>query len=372
MLDLIYKYLNNEASEDEVASIFEWIEDSKENKDQFIALKKTWAISATDESAKRSAWKNIEIELSKVKQKKRSKLWKYAAVIVVLIGFGKTISLIYNPNKITNNDKVVLESSNGNINYINEEQEKNLLDIKGDIIAEQHNNEIVYKASSTKRVTEIHTLKIPLGKTFKVTLSDGSIVHLNSGTTLKYPEQFGNETKRNVYLTGEAYFEVTKDEKRPFVVHSNNVAVEVLGTKFNITAYPEDENMHTVLVEGLVSISEKSTKSSNTLLAPNYKATWNEKTKSFDIENVDAGAYTAWLYGELVFKDATFSAISKKLERSYNVKIINNNDSLANQKFTGTIKVKESSIDNILDILKLDTPLKYSKHKNTIKITNSN
>ena len=95
IFELIYRYLNNEASEEEVASIFEWIEISEENKEQFIAIKKAWAMTATDESAKRSTWKLIEKEFSKVKEKKRFKIWKYAAILMVLIGLGKVTSKLY-------------------------------------------------------------------------------------------------------------------------------------------------------------------------------------------------------------------------------------------------------------------------------------
>ena len=144
IFELIYKYLNNEASEEEVSAVFEWIEASKENKDQFIAFKKTWAISATDESAKRSAWKLIEKELSKSKKRKPFELWKYAAILIILIGLGKMISIIKKPESTISNE-VVLELENGDLNYIIETPEKNLLDNTGNIIGKQHPNEIIYQ-----------------------------------------------------------------------------------------------------------------------------------------------------------------------------------------------------------------------------------
>jgi len=369
--NLIFKYLNHNASEEEVTAIFEWIESSEENKSQFIALKKIWVLTALEEYSKPVGWGKIEKEISKSKKRKRFKLWKYAAIFLILVGLGKTVSIISNSESTTSNE-VVLELENGDINYITETQDKNLLNNKGKVIAEQHANEIVYQPNATTKNIAYHTLKVPYGKTFKVTLSDGSIIHLNSGTTFKYPEQFDIESSRKVYLTGEAFFEVAKDELRPFIVHSNKVDVEVLGTKFNLSAYPDDESIQTVLVEGSVRLSESANTLNNTILSPNYRATWNEISKTFKTERVDVNTYIAWTYGELVFNEASFTAISKKLERSFNVKIINNNNFLATQKFTGTINIKESSVENILDLFKLDTHFKYSIHDNIIEITNPN
>jgi len=368
--NLIFKYLNNSASEEEVTAVFEWIESSEENKSQFIALKKIWAITATEESFKTASWKKIEKEISKPIKRKRFKLWKYAAVFVILIGLGKFISVINNTkSKISN--EVILELENGEVNYITETQEENLIDNTGNIIAKQDINEIIYQPKSVNKDIAYHTLKIPYGKTFKVTLSDGSIVHLNAGTTFKYPEQFDIESNRKVYLTGEAFFEVSEDKKRPFIVHSNNVDVEVLGTVFNISNFPEEPSQVT-LVEGSVRLSESKNSENNTILIPNNKSTWNNNTRQFETENVNIKLYIAWVYGELMFQNEPFENVIKKLERSYGVKIINNNALLATQKFTGTIKIKESEIKDILELFTKDTPFEYSINKNTIKIINPN
>ena len=250
--------------------------------------------------------------------------------------------------------------------------QKNILDYQGNIIAEQHANEIVYRPNTVNNNLVYHTLKIPYGKTFKVTLSDGSVVHLNAGTTFKYPEQFKADGNRNVFLSGEAFFKVAKDEQHPFIVSSNQVAIEVLGTKFNLSSYDDDFSTHCVLVEGSVRLSENANTSNNIILTPNHISTWDNNTRLFNTEAVDVKLYTAWVYGELVFKNELFGSIAKKLERSYGVKIINNNIVLATQRFTGTIKIKESEIENILELFKIDTPFEYSKEDHIIEISNTN
>jgi transmembrane sensor len=368
--ELIYNYLNNEATEEEVALIFQWIEKSEDNKNTFIALKKEWIINYNSDSTNKVDWEIFQKRYLKSTKKKPLQIWKYAAILVIAIGLGKSISVLTESKKPPL-EEVVLELNDGKINFIEDKEEKKYIDSNGNIIAELHDNEIIYKPTETlSKETIYHTLKIPYGKTFKVTLSDGSVVYLNAGTTFKYPEQFVSENTRKVYLTGEAFFEVAKDEKHPFIVHSNEVHVEVLGTKFNLSSYEDDATTHCELVEGSVRLSESANSENNTVLTPNHKSTWDNKTKQFETKNVDVKLYTAWVYNELMFQNEPFEYIIKKLERSYGVNIKNNNSLLANQKFTGTIKIKESGVESILDLFKLDTPFDYSRNENTVEITN--
>ncbi|MCV9927061.1 FecR family protein [Flavobacterium sp. LS1R49] len=362
--ELIYKYLANEATEEEVLLVFEWIETSKKNKKQFITLKQAWAISAFSGNI----WSNKPKELQKIVQKKIITFFKYAAILLVLIALGK--SIFFGDENKQSSKEIVLELSNGNIEYITKDNQRNILNAKGDLIARKYAAEIVYQGKVADEKVNYNTLKIPYGKRYKITLSDGTVVTLNSGTTLKYPEQFGINGKRKVYLTGEAFFDVAKDKQHPFIVHSDEVAIEVLGTKFNVTAYPDDNTLNSVLIEGSIRMYENENPSNNIILAPDEKVIWKNNSKKFSKQTVDSGFYTAWIKGELAFKDTPFITITKIIERAYDVTIINDNTDLAHQNFTGTINIKESSVENILELLKRDTPFKYSRKLNTITITN--
>jgi transmembrane sensor len=369
IFELIYKYLDNEASEEEVLIVFKWIETSEENKKQFIALKKAWAFTEMSNETPEKALQ----EFYKKKQKKRSSKWyrflRYAAIVLVFIALGKTATQLFVP-KLNPSKEIVLELSNGNVEYISKDKTKNVIDEKGKAIAKQSQDSIVYFGHAMNDEMVYNTLKIPYGHTFKVILSDGTMVHLNAGSTLKYPQQFGTNTNRKVYLTGEAFFEVTKDKLHPFIVESNQVRIEVLGTKFNLSAYPDEKQIQTVLVEGSVRFSENANQKNSTILSPNHAATWNDSSNKFVTETVDVDLFTAWVQGELIFKDASFGSICKRMERAFDVTIVNSNSNLVTQKFTGTIKIKESKVEDILDLLKLDTPFKYSKKDGIIKITN--
>lgn len=367
--DLIYKYLDNEASEEEVLIVFRWIETSEENKKQFIALKKAWAFTAMSNENPSLAIKDFYKKKQKTGTNKLYTILRYAAIVLVFIGLGRTATELNNP--LGNASKeIVLELSNGAVEYITKDQHKKVVDDKGKPIAEQSHDEIIYHGHVANNEVVYNTLKVPYGKTFKVTLSDGTMVHLNAGTTFKYPQQFGINNNRKVYLTGEAFFDVAKDKLHPFIVESNQVSIEVLGTKFNLTAYPDDKQIHTVLVEGSVRLSENANQKNSKILSPNHIGTWDESSKKFAIETVDADLFTAWVQGELVFKEASFGSICKRMERAFDVTIVNTNSNLVAQKFTGTIKIKESKVEDILDLLKLDTPFKYTKKEGSIRITN--
>lgn len=362
--EILHKYLSNEATEQEIQTLFEWIDASEENKKQFINLKKTWAIISLSENFSSEAIPVISIK----KKNKLTTYLKFAAVFLVLFGLAK---LAFNYSQKTASSKeVVLELADGSSELITSINQSKVVNDKGDLIAKKFPNQIVYFGKVQDQEVVYNTLKVPYGKRFKLQLSDGTVVSLNSGTTLKYPEQFGLNGKRNVYLTGEAFFEVAKDKTHPFIVHANKVEVEVLGTKFNVSAYPENPTVNSTLVEGSIQMAEAENKSNAVLLMPNQMATWQNNSKKITTKFVDTSIYAAWTKGDIAFKDTPFSTIAKIIERTYDVKIINENSDLARQNFTGSIKISESSVENILELLKRDTPFNYAIKENTITITN--
>lgn len=362
--EIIQKYLFNEASEQEVQALFEWIEASEENKQQFITAKKAWVLSSLSSDVAIDA-----VPVVKLQPKNTIRQYmQYAAVFLVCFGLGTSIFLMN--SKSETSKEIVLELGDGRLEYISGKNQTALLNDKGDLIAKKFPNQIIYFGKVQDQEVIYNTLSVPYGKRFRIQLSDGTVVSLNSGTTFRYPEQFGVNGNRNVYLTGEAFFEVAKDKAHPFIVHANQTDIEVLGTTFNVSAYPENPTVNSTLIEGSIQMSEAANASNAIILEPNQMATWQNNAKKIVVKQVDPTFYAAWTKGELAFKDTPFSTIAKIIQRTYDVEIINENSDLARQNFTGTIKISESSVENILDLLKRDTPFNYSIEQKTITITN--
>jgi ferric-dicitrate binding protein FerR (iron transport regulator) len=178
--------------------------------------------------------------------------------------------------------------------------------------------------------------------------------------------------KREVFLEGEAFFDVTKDKMHPFVVNANDVRVRVLGTKFNVSSYAEDKVINTVLVEGSVALSSTVRPNEKTMLTPGYKGGFNKSgNAAFSLEKVDTKFYTNWMKGEIVFKGVGFKEIISKLERTYNVSIKNNNNTLGGVKFSGSFDKNIESINDVMDAMSKIHPFNYEITKtNSIIITN--
>lgn len=167
----------------------------------------------------------------------------------------------------------------------------------------------------------MNTLVIPYGNRSVITLSDGSQVWLNAGSRLIYPSRFVDKA-REVFLTGEAFFDVAKSEKWPFVVKTVDVKVQVHGTRFNVSAYPEDYSVQTVLEEGSIEIKKADARlfEKGVKLTPGQLGYFNKKTQETQISQVDPDYYTLWTEGLFQFSSTDFSRIVKKLERYYNIK----------------------------------------------------
>ncbi|MFI2742780.1 FecR family protein [Zhouia sp. PK063] len=289
-----------------------------------------------------------QIDKKSKKKLKVVKLYSYVAAIIVLIGIGVSLMFYIKSskkyqNKIVVNDAIIIQSANGQKTFFNTFNDTILKNNKGEKIGNKKGATLVYNDNLNDY--SINTLTIPNGKQFELILSDGTKIHLNSGSKLSYPANFKTMGLREVTLNGEAYFEVAHDKTRPFIVHSDSLNIQVLGTKFNVNNYPENKNVRTVLVEGSVQLSSVE-KEKPTLLNPGYKASWNKEAKNIKFTAVNTSIYTAWMQGRLIFENTPFKRIRKILERKFNVVIVNHNKALDQQLFDASFD--EETLDDIL------------------------
>jgi len=201
-----------------------------------------------------------------------------------------------------------------------------------------------------------------MGEKFMATLSDGSTIILNADSKLKYPTRFTNG-KREIYLEGEAYFEVKHDSSKPFIVHSRNLSITVLGTKFNVNAFPNGKDIVVSLVEGSVKISkEESGVTENiVMLRPDQQLSYNKGYEIGTVEQFDLHEATGWKDNELIFRKEPFSSVLIKLERAYGVKFELQDNSFNNKNITANFQ--DESFRTVSETLKKLTGLHYKTIK---------
>ncbi|MCX6222687.1 MAG: DUF4974 domain-containing protein [Bacteroidia bacterium] len=193
-----------------------------------------------------------------------------------------------------------------------------------------------------------------------IELPDGTMVCLNSGSTLKFPTTFNNCKTRLVYLSGEGNFKVAKNSKQPFLVDINKLQIKVLGTTFNVDAYPGNASITVALVEGKVLLQQiNNDKISDMMeMKPNQVAFFKQSENKLQWKNEnDLTKYTAWIDGKIVFSDDPVHTVIQKLENWYNVDIVLSDKKLENYRFTGTFI--DEPLEQVLSILNLTSQMQY-------------
>jgi len=207
----------------------------------------------------------------------------------------------------------------------------------------------------------------PLGQKSQLVLADGTRAFLNSGTVLRYDNHFGKRN-RKIELVGEAYFEVSKNRKIPFIIHTSDIEIKVLGTKFNVTAYPNDPVIETYVTEGKVNVRDMNSEKSLILVA-HQKASFLKEKKLLTLSEVHADNLTSWKENILYFDNENFRNIIKKLERWYDVSISLEGKDSIDDRFTLTIK--DESLREVLDLIRLTTPMHYKFEEGKVTIVYS-
>lgn len=286
----------------------------------------------SEERKKRLA-RQIAKQLDKLDQKKKRRIFlhnimKYAAVALLFFTIGSSLVYLYMANRqpemlvensvlpahaqepvliIDNKQQIQLNSGESELDYSN----------SGEIIV---NNAESVKKKAKGLTPEMNTLIIPYGSRSVITLADGSKVWLNAGSRLIYPSEFVDK-RREVFLVGEAFFDIAKDESQPFYVKTTDVEIKVLGTQFNVSAYPEDYSVQTALAEGRVELSRVNAGflEKKIQLSPGEMAYFNKKSRETIIYKVDLEYYTLWTDGLFSFSNTDLNRIIRKLERFYNI-----------------------------------------------------
>ncbi len=229
-----------------------------------------------------------------------------------------------------------------------------------------------YTTSDYLTENKINVIKVPFGSQSTIELPDGSIVTLNSGSVIKYSNVFSGKD-RNIKLEGEAYFKVKKNSKKPFVVYAKNTSIQVLGTTFNVKAYPEEDVIETTLVEGSVKVKPEINNSAEKeiILKPNQTLSVQKNSNGkFTVslhEKINPVLYTSWKDPRWIIQGEKMGNMMKKLQRKYDVNIEIADKSLNDHKFSGTLA--DETLEQTLDIIKSIAPIEYTLDKKNVRIT---
>jgi ferric-dicitrate binding protein FerR (iron transport regulator) len=290
---LIIRLFSDEANPDEKKKIAEWLNQSSENTKLYTDLREIWLASGIQSNADNYHLEDVihnfreQIRRRKYQDENQINLrqfLKYAAIFVLILAF----SFSYYRVNLNNNSAF----------------------------------------SST-------TISCDFGDKSNIILPDGSIVWLNSGSKLTFNADFKSEG-RNVFLEGEAFFSVSKNKFHPFRVRTADVDIEVLGTKFNVKAYPEEKLVSTTLVEGSLKISGQN---QTTGISPNQKVVFSKESKKMALlEMTDTNLDTEWKEGRFVFRNESLEELAPKLQRWFDVDIIFADERVKQRRFTGVLK----------------------------------
>lgn len=378
---LITKFLFRSATAEELDELTVWIQHPGNGILFKDYIKTHFAITLSMNNAnldqiREQLRKEIKKDKSIVYRYRLRSVFKYAAIAVFFMGIGYFLQQALLDSSATESiapreDAITLQLGNGNVEVISEDGTSQVVNASGEVVGVQQGKKLVYGDNASERKLVYNTLNVPKGKQFSIELSDGTQVHLNAESSIKYPVTFLPQGQRQVFLTGEAFFEVAHDPNVPFIVNTQQLGVKVYGTSFNIANYPEDESTEVVLLEGSVSLMEEAgdgVAQNEVFLEPGFKGNFNKVEGTITKEKVNTSIYTSWRNGNLIFRDISFENIIEKLERHYNVIIINNNKNLAKETFNATIETQHETIEQVFNYFNKVYRIEYKIVENKIII----
>lgn len=315
-------------------------------------------------------WDRVLQSSKQLKKTKWISLLKYAAVFLFIFASGAFAYYIYQSSDHrehfelatlpTGDEAKIILSDGSEISLEKKESKINYNSCGNQLIV---NSDTIRQAqfSGTEAINKII---IPYGKKSVIRLSDGTMVWLNAGSQMVYPSVF-LRNRREVVLTGEAYFDVAENPDKPFIVKTSGMSVTVLGTRFDVSAYPEDEFVETVLESGSVSLEATGSKFFNrkTLLKPNQKALLRRQNGEMSLMEIDVSSYTSWKDGMLKFEREDLIRVLKKVERYYNVRIELSDPLAGGFLISGKLDLKNSP-EETLNSIRLTVPIDWTRKSN--------
>ena len=371
---LFERYLNNHASREETAELFQYFQDTNNKEALEQMIENQLESRDKEELIDKMILDRVfgKIDLDTEPQNFKSPTWYkttgVAAAIILIISISYLFlnRSTYNDHTATiiepGRDKATLVLSSGKTIVLEDVANGKLTEELGTTIEKTEKGGINYKIEGNTDVRiAMNLLNVPKGGQFQITLSDGTKVWLNSNSSLKYPSAFST-SERRVELTGEAYFEVSKNKQKPFIVETSLQKVEVLGTKFNINAYDDESSTQTSLAEGSVRVSCKN---NTTLLKPGQQSTLTDQ--NIAVRSINLDQVLDWKNGDFNFSNNNLKEIMRKISRWYNIEVIFEGP-ISQETYVAQISRKKR-LNDVLRALQLSGSIKYSIRNNKLYIS---
>ena len=358
--ELIYKDKIGELTEREKNELLAWLEESDFNRQIFDELAKGSSLSRSYDEYRNihreQVWNAIEKQIVPQGRQLSLQWMGYAASVIILVVAGWFIFQMSDNGDTIQEGKKVARITPGTQKAIlhldNGEQlvlaDNNTVVVEDSLSGkiEQVDKSLVYQTESTVKEERFNVLEIPNGGEFQVTLADGTKVCLNAGTKLTYPIAFVGKERR-VHLEGEGYFEVKRDENKPFIVEIKGMEVKVLGTSFNLRSFAADNRSTATLISGKIEVK---TSLRRVELSPNQQADLLVGENKLDVREVDAAVYSAWTKGRFVFRRERLETILDDVSRWYNVTVFYEQSSAKDILFSGIME-RYADISKTLEML---------------------
>lgn len=291
----------------------------------------------------------------------------FVIALVLYVGLNREEEQMVRPSLASNilpgTSKAVLTLANGQMIPLGKEATDSTIITDGTQISASGSG-VTYASGVESESVVYNKLEIPRGGEFCLTLSDGTRVWLNSETSIQYPVAFGAKERR-VFVQGEAYFEVAKDAKKPFTVQFMSSSVTVLGTSFNIRAYPEEKRSQTTLAEGSVRIYSPG---SSMLLKPGEQAEVSALSGEMVKQEVEVKNFTSWKDGRFVFEQQPLEDIMRTLERWYDIRVIFEDEGAKRISLSGNMK-RYGDFSQVMKMLQMTGDVRFELHGNDVYIT---
>ena len=325
----------------------------------------------TEEEEERGWWQ-LQQKARSGRSVRKIKWFPYAAAIVLILSMGgvfyfsgdkeqtEILPIAKNEVQVPGSRAVLILPDGRKVDLENEVLRSDLA--QSDSLLLVSARSLKYRDIDSPDTTEIfHTLEIPRGGEYLLTLSDGTMIYLNSESTLSFPVKFQGK-ERKVYLTGEAYFKVAKNTEHPFVVTAGELEVLVTGTTFGVRAYKDEKDIQTTLESGQVTVrvEGKSVK-----LVPNKQVLFNKSTMGLEVRDVDVDLYLAWAGGRLVYDNCPLEKILTDLGRWYNIDVFYSRDELRSYQFSLNMK-KHEEFTQVLELIGKTGEVQFEIKDNTV------